>query len=392
MPEYILMPSLSPSMTEGTLSRWLKAEGDPVKAGEAIAEIETDKATLEFAAPSAGVVAKLLVAAGTSVPVRAPIALLLGEREDAPSAPPAVTPRIFASPIARRLAREGGIGLATLAGTGPNGRIVRADVERARAAAGAPGAIAGGPGDRARPAASVAAAPRPMPWQATTPVPNTAARKVLARRLLEAKQGVPHYYLTVDVEVDALLDLRTRLNSRPGAGYKLTINDFVVKAVALALRRVPAANAMWSEEAVLRFAAVDVAVAVSTETGLVTPVVRDADRKSLVAISGEARELSARARAGKLLPEEYQGGGFTVTNLGMYGVREFAAIINPPHSGILAVGAAEPRPVAREGAVVVRTLMTCTLSADHRTVDGAVGAELLSAFKSNVEDPLGLLL
>jgi pyruvate dehydrogenase E2 component (dihydrolipoamide acetyltransferase) len=231
-----------------------------------------------------------------------------------------------------------------------------------------------------------------MPWQASTPVPNSAVRKVIARRLLQAKQTIPHYDLTIDVELDALLELRKRFNARLDASAKLTVNDFVVKAVALALRRVPAANAMWTDEAILRFDAVDVAVAVATESGLITPVVRDADRKTVAAIASEMKGLAAKARSGRLKPEEYQGGGFTISNLGMHGIREFAAIINPPQSCILAVGVAEPRPVVRDGAVVVRTLMTCTLSADHRTVDGAVGAELLAAYKSNVEDPLQLFL
>jgi pyruvate dehydrogenase E2 component (dihydrolipoamide acetyltransferase) len=388
-------------MTEGRISRWLKAEGDAVRAGEVIAEIETDKATLDLEATAAGVLGKILVAAGSTAAVDAPIAVLLHDGEPvlsvnatpaAGAAPEQPRRRVFASPVARRLARELDLDLANVAGTGPGGRVVRGDVEGARAAlVRATPAPSVAPTRRPAPAAA-GPVPRPAPWQATTPVPNSAVRSVIARRLAQAKQTIPHYYLTVDVEVDALLDLRRRFNARPGAGGAFTLNDLVVKAVALALRQVPAANATWTDEAILRFQAVDVAVAVATEAGLVTPVVRDADRKSLAEVSRELKELSGKARSGRLKLEEYQGGGFTVSNLGMHGIREFAAIINPPQSGILAVGVAEPRPVVRDGAVVVRTLMTCTLSADHRTIDGAVGAELLAAFKSGLEDPLPLFL
>jgi pyruvate dehydrogenase E2 component (dihydrolipoamide acetyltransferase) len=378
----ILMPALSPDMTEGKLVRWLKAEGDAVRAGEVIAEIETDKATLEFEAPEAGTLGKLLVpAGGDPVAVNAPIALLLREGEAAPperagpGANGASRGRVFATPIARRLARERGLDLAGIAGSGPNGRIVKADVLGA-----APAAV---PVPAAVPLTS------PPPAQR---IPHSSMRRVIARRLTEAKQSIPHYYLTIDVELDAALDLRNRLNARPAADYKLTVNDLAVKAVALALRKVPAANATWTDDAIVRLDTADVAVAVATGSGLVTPVVRAADRKGVTAISNELKELATRARAGKLRPDEYQGGSITVSNLGMYGVREFAAIINPPQSCILALGAAEPRPVVRDGAVVVRTLMTCTLSADHRTVDGALGAELLAALKANLEDPLLLLL
>jgi pyruvate dehydrogenase E2 component (dihydrolipoamide acetyltransferase) len=414
MPEYILMPMLSPGMTEGKLSRWLKAEGDAVVAGEVIAEIETDKATMEFEAAAAGTLGQILVAAGAAAGVNSPIAVLLRDGEAAagpeprkePTAAPVRAPitapepkaparpnRIFATPVARRLARELGLDLATVAGSGPQGRILRVDVEAARPLAGASRPVAVTPAPMAL-AAPAPAAPgsRPTPRQASTPVPNSAVRKVIARRLLEAKQTIPHYYLTIDVELDALLDVRERFNARPGASYRFTVNDLVVKAVALALGKVPAVNAMWTDEATLRFDAVDVAVAVATEAGLITPIVRDADRKTVAAISGEIKALADRARAGRLRPEEFQGGGFTVSNLGMHGVREFAAIINPPQSCILAVGAAEPRPVVRGGEIVARTMMTCTLSADHRTVDGAVGAEFLAAFKTYLEDPLVLFL
>jgi pyruvate dehydrogenase E2 component (dihydrolipoamide acetyltransferase) len=387
-----------------------------VKVGEVIAEIETDKATLDLETAASGTLGKILVQAGTEgVRVGAPIAILLGAGEKldagatilAPAAPPpAAAPqsaarphaaprvpaapapaqtggRVFATPLARRLARDAGIELTTITGTGPGGRIVKTDVEAARARSGArPGSAA--------PAARQAGL-QPMPWQATTRLPNSNVRKVIARRLLEAKQAIPHYYLTIDVELDALLALRSRANGRPDAGEKLSVNDFVVKAIALALRQVPAANAMWTDEAILRFETVDVSVAVATDGGLMTPVLRDADRKSISATSRELKALAAKARGGKLKPEEFQGGGFTVSNLGMYGIRQFAAIINPPQSAILAVGAAEQRPVVRDGAVTVRTIMTCTLSADHRSVDGAVGAQFLAAFRAYVEEPLSML-
>ena len=397
MPQYIVMPALSPNMTEGKVARWLKSEGEAVRAGEVIAEIETDKATLEYEAPTAGTLGKVLVPAGSeAVAVNAPIAVLLadGESAAAPLADAPAATRVFATPVARRLAREEGLALASIAGSGPNGRIVKHDVLRAVGAGPARpvNVVAAGlaPASGQTPAAAPAS-PRP-PTPAGTSIPHTAMRRVIARRLTEAKQAIPHYYLTLDVELDVALDLRRRLNARPGADYAITVTDFVVKAVAAALRQVPAANAVWTDEAIVRLATVDVAVAVATDAGLLTPVVRDADRKSVAVISNELRDLAARARAGKLRPEEYQGGSFTISNLGMHGIREFAAILNPPQSGILAVGAAEPRPVVRDGAVVVRTMMTCTLSADHRTVDGAVGAAFLGSFKSSLEDPLVLFL
>jgi pyruvate dehydrogenase E2 component (dihydrolipoamide acetyltransferase) len=403
MPQQILMPALSPDMKEGKLLRWLKAEGDAVRAGEVIAEIETDKATLEFEAPGAGTLGRLLVpAGGDPVAVNAPIALLLAEGEaaapaDGKSGNGTTRGRIFATPIARRLARERGLDLAAIAGSGPNGRIVKNDVlgaapQPAPAPRSAPAPLPTPPAAVRGEGVDVRRPPAAPGEGGALRIPHSSMRRVIARRLTEAKQSIPHYYLTLDVELDAALDLRQRLNARPAADYKLTVNDFVVKAVALALRKVPAANATWTDEAVLRFDSADVAVAVATESGLVTPIVRDADRKGVTAISNEMKDLAARARSGKLRPEEYQGGSVTISNLGMYGVREFAAIINPPQSCILALGAAEPRPVVRDGAVVVRTLMTCTLSADHRTVDGAVGAEFLAAFKSTLEDPLQLFL
>lgn len=404
MPETIRMPALAPGMTEGKVVRWLKREGEPIRAGEVLAEIETDKATLELEATSGGVVARLLVPAGDAVvAVDAPIALVVAPGEDAPASagaplglaaapadsPPSPAPppspatrpapgaaappgraRVIATPVARRLAREQGLDLPSLTGSGPNGRIVKADVLSARPPPGAGRAAAAGAG--------------------ATAVPHSSMRRVIARRLLEAKQSIPHYYLTADVELDAVLDVRRGLNAGRSDGDRLTLNDFVVKAVGRALLEVPAVNASWTEDAVLRHASVDVAVAVSSEAGLITPVVRGVDHKAVGTISAELRELAGRARAGRLRPDEYQGGGFTVSNLGMYGVREFAAIINPPQSGILAVGTAEQRPVVRDGAVVVRTLATCTLSADHRSVDGAMGARFLAAFRAALEKPLAL--
>ncbi len=409
MPIEILMPALSPTMSEGTVARWLKREGDPVKSGDVLAEIETDKATMEFEAADDGILGRILVAGGSAgIKVNQPIALLLAEGEDsaalaaAPKPPPAqVAPapaaakpaavppppnvargeRVFASPLARRVAGTAGIDLASVAGSGPHGRIVKADVE---AAAKAP------PRAPAPPPAAPAAAASPFE-PAYVELPNSSMRKVIARRLTEAKQTVPHFYLTIDCEIDALLKVRAELNGRSEA-YKLSVNDFVVRAVALALKAVPAANAAWGEAAIRRYTDIDVSVAVATPGGLITPVVRHADCKGLAEISGEIKALAAKARDGKLTPEEYQGGGFTVSNLGMYGIREFAAIINPPQGCILAVGAGEQRPVVKGGALAVATVMTCTLSIDHRVVDGAVGAEFLAAFKALVQDPLAMLL
>lgn len=424
MAQKILMPALSPTMTEGTLAKWLKKEGDAVSAGDVIAEIETDKATMEFEAVEEGVLARILVSAGTQgVPVNEPIALLLEEGDDAsaldalmvpvtnrmavePSSSAPVTlsaprrqavpvaaygTRIFASPLARRLAKEAGLDLASVAGSGPRGRIVRHDVEKALAS----GPVPVTPSAAAVPApssASVKSALQPMPWQPYTAEPNSSVRKVIARRLAESKQTVPHFYLSIDIELDALMKLRKQLNEVPSAEHKLSVNDFIIKACALALRKVPAANAMWTDDAVLRFDEVDVSVAVATDTGLITPVIRNADRKGLSTISAEMKALAKKAREGKLRPEEFQGGGFSISNLGMYGIKSFSAIINPPQSCILAVGAGEERVVVRDGAVAVRTVMSVTLSVDHRSVDGAVGAQFLAAMKPLLEDPIQLML
>ncbi len=436
----ILMPALSPTMTEGTLAKWHVKEGDEVSSGDVIAEIETDKATMEVEAVDEGTVGKIVVTEGAEgVQVNAVIAVLLEEGEDAsaadgaaaapapapaapaPAAEPAAAPapapapaaapapvapaapradgqRIFASPLARRMATQAGIDLAALTGSGPHGRIVKSDIEAA---------VAGGVPAAAPAAAAAAAAPAPaaagpsakaladMLGMAHRVEPLTSMRKTIAARLTESKQTVPHFYLTIDCEVDALLKVRKELNARAGnsgGDYKISVNDFVIRAVALGLKKVPTANGSWSDEGILYYDHADVSVAVATPAGLITPIVKRAETKGLAEISNEMKDLAARARDGKLQPEEYQGGGFTVSNLGMFGIKDFAAIINPPQGCIMAVGAGEQRPVVKEGALAVATVMSCTLSVDHRVVDGAVGAEFLAAFKKMIEDPLTMLL
>jgi pyruvate dehydrogenase E2 component (dihydrolipoamide acetyltransferase) len=420
----ILMPALSPTMTEGNLARWLKQEGERVKAGDVIAEIETDKATMEVEAVDEGILGRILVPAGTQgVKVNDVIAVLVEAGEAvpaagaAPKAAPAAVPapaapapvaaapvaiapapaaasgdRIFASPLARRMAAQAGVDISKIAGSGPNGRIVKADVDAA---------LSRGPAPAAAPAP--VAAPRPAAAAATvaitaphTAVPNSSMRKVIARRLAESKATIPHFYVSTDVEIDALLKIRADLNARspkdgPGA-YKLSVNDLVIKATAVTLRRFPNVNAMWTEDAILQLHDVDISVAVSIPDGLITPIVRNADIKGLAAISTEMKDLAARAKSGKLKPEEFQGGGFSISNMGMYGVRDFAAIINPPQAGILAVSAGEQRPVVKNGALAIATVMTLTLSVDHRVIDGALAAEFLQALKRNIEDPLSLML
>jgi pyruvate dehydrogenase E2 component (dihydrolipoamide acetyltransferase) len=438
MPIEILMPALSPTMTEGNLTKWLKKEGDEVRSGDVLAEIETDKATMEFEAVDDGRVGKILVPEGAQgIKVNQPIAVLLGEDEDASvleklSPPPSqLTPapqhqtegtapsrteaaqagierdrgangRIFASPLARRMAQQAGLDLGAIAGSGPQGRIVKADIEATLSAM------------RARPVTAPAkpAAPRQaQPPAALAPLPAlskervlalagnppyterpvTAMRRVIARRLTESKQTVPHFYLTVDCEIDELMRFRAELNAKSDA-YRISVNDFVIRATALALRQVPAANASWSDEAILLWDSVDIAVAVALDDGLITPIVKNADRKGLAVIAKETKDLAERARAGKLKLEEFQGGTFSISNLGMFGVRDFAAVINPPHGGILAVGAGEQRPVVKNGALAIATVMSCTLACDHRVVDGAIGAQFLAAFKKLVEVPLTMLL
>jgi len=407
MPIEILMPALSPTMTDGNVSSWTVKEGDTVSAGDILCEIETDKATMEVEAVDEGVIGKILIPGGTEhVVVNSVIALLLEEGEDAkaldgytasstaPTAGASVAPvaavpavaasvvaavpqqsgaRVFASPLAKRIAKGKGLDLAQVQGTGPRGRIVKRDVEGAA------------------PQAVVSAAPTVMPESGTfTAIPHTNMRKIIARRLQDSKQTVPHFYLTADCRIDKLLDMRKSMNAASPEGegaYKISVNDFVVKAVAKALVEVPEANAQWTDDAVLQLHAVDISIAVATPSGLITPIVRNADYKGLAGISAAVKDLAGRARDGKLMPEEYTGGGFSISNLGMYGVKDFAAIINPPQSCILAVGAGEQRPIVVDGQLAVGTVMCCTLSVDHRSVDGAVGAQFLAAFKRIIEEP-----
>ncbi|MCA0449905.1 MAG: pyruvate dehydrogenase complex dihydrolipoamide acetyltransferase [Proteobacteria bacterium] len=436
MPIQVLMPALSPTMTEGKIARWLKAEGDQVKSGQVLCEIETDKATMEVEAVDEGILAKIVVAGGTEgVKVNQLIALIAGEGEDAkavaasgggaaapapkaaaPAAAPAAAAalaaapakaaapaaahgeRTFASPLAKRMAEQAGLDLSKIAGSGPGGRVVKQDIEAAAAGGGAkksaaPAAAAASSSAPAQAAVSASAIGGIGPHKL---VPLSTMRKVIARRLTESKQQVPHFYLTVDCEIDKLLAGRAALNAKapekgPGA-FKLSVNDFIIKAVAVALRQVPNANASFSDDGMLLWDNVDISVAVAIPGGLITPIIKDADKKGLVDISNTMKDLATRAKDGKLKPEEFQGGTFSISNLGMFGIKDFAAVINPPQGCILAVGAGEQRPVVKNGALAIATVMSCTLSVDHRVVDGAVGAEFLSAFKKIVEDPLAMLL
>jgi pyruvate dehydrogenase E2 component (dihydrolipoamide acetyltransferase) len=441
MPIKVLMPALSPTMTEGKLAKWLKKEGDEVKSGQVLAEIETDKATMEVEAIDEGKLGKILIPAGAEgVKVNTPIALILEEGESASAlegangkdaaspapAPAAAAPspapaasapalqpsapapaahaasgeRIFVSPLARRMAAQAGLDLAALKGSGPNGRIIKADVDTALAKGPAPKPAAPAPTQAPAPTpAAPVHAPAPAAAVAGTiahhVVPHTTMRKVIARRLTESKQQVPHFYLTIDCEIDALLKLRADLNAKApekGDTFKLSVNDFVIRAAALALRKVPAANASWSDDGMVMYDAVDISVAVAIPGGLITPIIKAADAKGLAQISNEMKSLAVKARDNKLKPEEFQGGTFSISNLGMYGIKDFAAVINPPQGCILAVGAGEQRPVVKNGALAIATVMSCTLSVDHRAVDGAVGAEYLAAFKKLVEDPITMLL
>lgn len=438
MPINITMPALSPTMEEGNLSKWLVKEGDKVKSGDVIAEIETDKATMEVEAVDEGTVAKIVVPAGTEgVKVNALIAILAAEGEDvsaaaagggtaapapkveaapaakveaAPAAAPAAAPpaavpavaksgeRVFASPLARRLAKEAGVELSAVAGSGPHGRVVKSDVEKAvsggvakaaPAPAAAAPALAKAPSDDA-----VLKLFEPGSYEL---VPHDGMRKTIAKRLVESKQTIPHFYVTVDCELDALLALRAQLNDaaprKDGApAYKLSVNDMIIKALALSLRDVPDANVSWTESNMLKHKHADVGVAVAIPGGLITPIIRNAELKSLSAISNEMKDLGKRAKERKLKPEEYQGGTTAVSNMGMMGVKNFAAVVNPPHATILAVGAGEERVVVRQGEMKIANVMTVTLSTDHRCVDGALGAELLGAFKRYIENPMGMLV
>ena len=430
MPTEILMPALSPTMEEGTLAKWLVKEGDSVKSGDIIAEIETDKATMEFEAVDEGVIGKILVTEGSEgVKVNAPIAVLLLDGETAgdmtsaapkaeaapapvaaasapvaASAPaPAATKaadgaRLFATPLARRIAAEKGLDLAAITGSGPHGRIVKADVTGATASA-APQAAAAAPAPAAKAASAMPTGPdaaqviRMYEGRDYEEVKLDGMRKTVAARLTEAKQTIPHFYLRRDIRLDALMSFRGQLNKQLEArGVKLSVNDFVIKACALALQQVPAANAVWAGDRMLRLKPSDVAVAVAVDGGLFTPVLKDADQKSLSALSAEMKDFAGRARDRKLAPHEYVGGTFAISNLGMYGIDNFDAVINPPHGAILAVGAGVKKPVVgRDGELTVATVMSVTLSVDHRVIDGALGAELLQAIVDNLENPMAML-
>jgi pyruvate dehydrogenase E2 component (dihydrolipoamide acetyltransferase) len=429
MPTPILMPALSPTMEEGTLAKWNVKEGDKVSSGDVIAEIETDKATMEVEAVDEGVVGKIVIPAGTeNVKVNATIAILLGDGESAddigkaaaapkanggaapakpapaapapvPAAPaaPAILPaaptsanRIHASPLAKRLAKNAGVDLAAVKGTGPHGRIVKRDIEGAPAGAAAKPAAAFVPS-----AASID--PRLYPADSYTAVKLDGIRKVIARRLTQSfNNEVPHFPLNIDIELTKLLDARAALNAaspKEGDGaYKLSVNDFVIKASAMALKQAPNANASYTEEAIILHKHADIGVAVAIDGGLITPIVWKAETKGLKEISAAIKDMAARARQKKLKPEEYQGGTFSVSNLGMFGITSFASIVNQPHGAIMSVGAGEERAVVRNGEIVVRTVMTVTLTCDHRVVDGAVGAEFLAAFKRFIEEPASMLL
>ncbi len=433
MPIEILMPALSPTMEEGTLAKWLVKEGDTISSGDLIAEIETDKATMEFEAVDEGVVGKILVAEGTEgVKVNSLIAVLLEDGESADdigSAPAAAAPeaapaddaaaevsapaaaekaapapaapakdgqRIFASPLARRIAAQKGLDLGAIKGSGPHGRIVKADVEKAEPAGTKPSqpAAASSPAPAALssgPSADVVA--KMYEGREFEEVSLDGMRKTIAARLTEAKQSVPHFYLRKDIQLDALLAFRSQLNKTLEArNVKLSVNDFIIKACALALQQVPDANAVWAGDKMLSMKASDVAVAVAIEGGLFTPVLKDAEMKSLSALSTEMKDLASRARDRKLAPHEYQGGSFAISNLGMFGIDNFDAIINPPHAAILAVGAGAKKPVVGEdGTITVATVMSTTLSVDHRVIDGALGANLLNAIKDNLENPMSML-
>ncbi len=412
MPINITMPALSPTMTDGTLAKWLVSEGDAIESGDVIAEIETDKATMEVEAVDDGVIGKILVAAGTeNVPVNDVIAVLLEDGEsagdigevvtssklqvksDAPQVAdkPIVTQnselkttnRVLASPLARRIAKDKGVDLASVKGTGPHGRIIKNDVVTSSK----PQVTSGKPL-----ATQNSNLKTNIYGMAYTEIPNNNIRKVVAKRLTESKQNVPHFYLTVECHLDNLLNARKEINDKANGAFKLSVNDFIIKAAAMTLKAFPAANVSWSDDAIMQYLKADISVAVSTPTGLITPIIKAAEDKGLRDISTEMKDLAGRAREGKLKPEEFMGGSFSISNLGMFGVKEFAAIVNPPQGCILAVGAGEPRPVVVNGAIEIKTVMNCTLSVDHRCVDGAVGAEYLKIFKQYIENPVSMLV
>ena len=406
MPTEILMPALSPTMEEGTLAKWLVKEGDSVSSGDLLAEIETDKATMEFEAVDEGTVGKILIPEGSEgVKVNTPIAVLLedGESADIIAAAPAAAPakaapvtvdggRIFASPLARRIAAQKGLDLSQISGSGPHGRIVKSDVEGATAVAPAPAAAAA-PTAVAPAGPSADAVAKMYDGRDFEEIKLDGMRKTIAARLSEAKQTIPHFYLRRDIKLDALLKFRSQLNKQLEArNVKLSVNDFIIKAVATALQQVPECNAVWAGDRVLQLKPSDVAVAVAIEGGLFTPVLLDADTKSLSALSTEMKDLAGRAHERKLAPHEYQGGTFAVSNLGMFGIDNFDAIVNPPHAGILAVGTGVKKPVVGDdGELAVATVMSVTMSVDHRIIDGALGARLLQAIVDNLEDPMVML-
>jgi len=438
MPIDVFMTQLSPTMTEGKIARWLKKEGDTLESGEVLVEIETDKATMEVEVIEEGTLHKIIASEGTLIPVGTAIAVIAEDDEEVPAdympassgeepilettatadIPPSPAPvaeaiasvpapstepaevdmaavvraandkRIKASPLARRLAKQKGINIAALTGTGPKGRIVKADIEKASKR----GINLGG--SAFTPVALRPLPTGPMPYHADEydAIENSMMRKAISRRLTESKQHVPHFYLSLDVQMDRLMDLRAQLNEAADGAFKLSVNDFIVKAVAKALVDVPAANASWSDTHTLQHKHAHISIAVAIDGGLITPVVRFSEQKSIVEISNEIKELAGKARNGELKPEEYTGGTFSISNLGMYGIKQFQAIVNPPEGAILAVGGTDERAVAENGQVVVKKMMTLTLSCDHRVVDGAVGAEYLNALKKHIECPASVLI
>lgn len=434
MPISITMPALSPTMEEGVVAKWLVKEGDVVSSGDIIAEVETDKATMEVEAVDEGIVGQILVKeGGDPVPVNKVIAVLLEEGESRDSLNDHVdeskklptkkkkstektaqnqklseikntsdsavkinstnqkeTSRVFASPLAKRMALKAGINLDSVKGSGPNGRIIKSDIDSLLDQTNSTL-------DKTNQSKISFKDPEGNLKQNNLPsfieVPNTNMRKIIADRLTDSKRNVPHFYMTVDCEIDSLLELRKELNNRSKEGsFKLSVNDFIIGASALALSKVPDANASWTEKSILKYSSVDVSVAVALENGLVTPVIRNADQKGLAEISNEMKDLIIRARSNKLMPEEYQGGTFSISNLGMYGIKHFAAVINPPQGAILAIGSGKQQPVVKDGALSIATIMHCTLSCDHRVVDGAVGARFLDCFKGFIEDPVTMML